>query len=96
MAKKVSFDMLEQNLSLSDTPKSDNTQLQRELRHLVLRVMRDSLTPRQQQMLGLFFFQQKNTVEIAELLGVNKSTVSRTLNRGMNNLHRALRYYKLR
>ncbi len=96
MAKKVSFDMLEQNLSLSDTPESDNTQLHRELRQLVLRVMQDSLTARQQQMLTLFFFQQKNTVEIAELLGVNKSTVSRTLNRGMNNLYRALRYYKLR
>lgn len=96
MAKKVSFDMLEQNLSLSDTPESDNTQLHRELRQLVLRVMQDSLTARQQQMLALFFFQQKNTVEIAELLGVNKSTVSRTLNRGMNNLYRALRYYKLR
>jgi len=51
--------MLEQNLSLSDTPESDNTQLQRELRQLVRHVMQDNLTARQQQMLTLFLFSTK-------------------------------------
>ena len=58
-----------------------------------LRCAMDSeLTPRQRQMLTLYFLQGVKMHEIAEELGVNKSTVSRTVSRGKSRLQKCLKY----
>ena len=52
----------------------------------------EELTPRQRQLLRMNFEQNKTVTEIARELGVNKSTVSRTIRRAKRRLYRCLRY----
>ena len=71
---------------------SDNSaQLSRVKRNL-LRALREDVTPRQRQMLLLYYAERLNMREIGERLGVDKSTVSRTIKRGEARLRRCLRY----
>ena len=65
----------------------------------LLRLMRnlrlarqEALTARQRQLLRMNFEQNKTVTEIAQELGVNKSTVSRTLLRAKRRLYQCLRY----
>lgn len=50
------------------------------------------LTPRQRQLLRMHFTQGKRVTDIAQELGISKSTVSRTLARCTQRLYRTLRY----
>lgn len=50
------------------------------------------LTPRQQEVLALYYDQGMKMVEIARELGIDPSTVSRTLRRAKTRLYRCLRY----
>lgn len=52
----------------------------------------EALTARQRQLLRMNFEQNKTVTEIAQELGVNKSTVSRTLLRDKRRLYQCLRY----
>ena len=54
--------------------------------------MEQELTPRQRQILRMRYSSGMRNVEIARALGVNKSTVTRTLNRAVERLFRTLRY----
>ena len=56
------------------------------------RAREQELTPRQRQTLELYFDQGMTIPQIARELGVNRSTVSRTLRRAKNRLYRCLRY----
>lgn len=62
------------------------------LRRNLRRAREQELTPRQRQMLALYYNQGMNIPRIAEELGVNRSTVSRTLRRARDRLYRCLRY----
>ena len=52
----------------------------------------EALTALQRQLLRINFGQNKTVTEIAQELGVNKSTVSRTLLRAKRRLYQCLRY----
>lgn len=52
----------------------------------------EELTPRQHQMVHMYYIDQMLMQDIARELGVNVSTVSRTIGRGRNRLRRCLRY----
>ena len=52
----------------------------------------EALTARQRQLLRMNFEQNKTVTEIAQELGVNKSTVSRTPLRAKRRLYQCLRY----
>lgn len=70
----------------------DNSeQHERVLRNLP-KVMKEELTPRQRQMVDMYFCQRKTIPAIAKELEINRSTVSRTLHRGMDNIRRCLKY----
>ena len=56
------------------------------------RAMDEELTPRQLQMVTLYYLQEKKMSEIADELGVHISTVSRTISRGKARLRKCLRY----
>ena len=62
------------------------------LRRNLRRAREAELTPRQRQMLELYFDRGMNIPQIAGELGVNRSTVSRTLRRAKDRLYRFLRY----
>lgn len=54
--------------------------------------LEEELTPRQRQVVHMYYIDQMLMKDIAEALGVNVSTVSRTLCRGRDRLRRCLRY----
>ena len=60
---------------------------------IVKLALRESVTQRQRQILLLYFYERKNMIEIAEMLGINKSTVSRTVKRGIGRLRRYLQFF---
>ena len=51
------------------------------------------LTPRQREILTLKYAANKKGVEIAELLGINLSRVTRVLQRAEKTLQKSLRFY---
>ena len=66
-------------------------QIRRLLVNLPLAV-EEELTPRQREILRLRFTGGMSVTAIAEKLGLNKSTVSRSLARSMERLYKSLRY----
>ncbi len=71
---------------------SDNSREISRLKRNLLRALREDVTAKQRQVLLLYYGQGLNMREIGELLGVDKSTVSRTIKRGERRLQRCLRY----
>lgn len=65
--------------------------IRRLLSNLPLAVQQE-LTPRQREILRLHFTGGMSVTAIAEKLGLNKSTVSRSLARSMERLYKSLRY----
>ena len=54
--------------------------------------LHEDITEKQRKYLLLYYAEGKNMVEIGQELGVDKSTVSRTIKRGEARLRRCLRY----
>lgn len=70
----------------------DNSLRRQRLLQNLPRAMEQELTPRQREMLYLYYYEGMNMRQIAIRLGVNKSTVSRTLCRAKQRLHHILQY----
>lgn len=58
----------------------------------VKRVIREELSERQRETLTAYYFRGLNMTQIAAELGVNKSTVCRTLHRAEDKLRKYLKY----
>jgi len=72
---------------------SEDNSLQMERLRRNLRQARErELTQRQKQILDLYYDQHLSINKIAHLLGVQPSTVSRTLERARNRLRKCLQY----
>lgn len=56
------------------------------------RIIRRELSPCQRKAVEAYYFEGKTMARIAEEQGVNRSTVSRTLRRGLRNLQKYLQY----
>ncbi|MGM9520889.1 MAG: RNA polymerase sigma factor [Oscillospiraceae bacterium] len=70
----------------------DNSAGQMGVRKRLSRAIKEELTPRQMQMVTMYYIEGMKMADIAAALGVNKSTVSRTISRGRERLRRCLRY----
>lgn len=70
----------------------DNENDLRRLRRGLRLARQEELTERQRQILRMRFEQDMTVTAIAHELGVNKSTVSRTIARAKRRLYRCLRY----
>ncbi len=70
----------------------DNSAQVSRLKRNLARALREDITPRQRMLLTLYYAEGKNMQQIAGELGVDKSTVSRTIKRGERRLQRCLRY----
>ncbi len=71
---------------------ADNSQEISRLKRNLIRALREDVTAKQREMMLLYYAEGKNMREIGELLGIDKSTVSRTIKRGERRLQRCLRY----
>ena len=76
---------------LQENAPDNSAQRERLMRNL-RKAMRDELTPRQRQLMEMYYFQKINIPAIAKELGIDVSTASRTLKRGRNRIRRCLEY----
>ena len=74
------------------TKAGDNSERRRRLLRNLPKAVAAELTPRQREVLALYMERDMNVTQIAAVLGVNKSTVSRSLHRALRRLERCLRY----
>ena len=70
----------------------DNSEQMTRLRRNLRRAREQELTQRQREMVVLYYDRGMTMPQIAERLGVSRSTVSRTLRRARDRLYRFLRY----
>ena len=70
----------------------DNESDVRRLKRNLRLAREEELTPRQRQLMQMRFEQNMSVSEIAEALGLDKSTVSRTVTRAKQRLYKCLRY----
>jgi RNA polymerase sigma factor (sigma-70 family) len=55
-------------------------------------VIQNEISARQREIIVLYYYKRMNIPEIADMLGVNKSTVSRTLSRARRTILSRLKY----
>lgn len=70
----------------------DNLLQHQALKRNLVAALREDVTERQRQALLLYYAEGLNMKEIGERMGVDKSTVSRTIKRGEYRLRLCLRY----
>ena len=70
----------------------DNREQMNRLKRNLTHALRQDITQRQREYMMLYYGRGMSMEAIAKELGVNKSTVSRTLKRGRQRLYRCLRY----
>ena len=63
------------------------------LRSILLKIINNELTPRQKEIIMLYYFKDKDTTEIAVQLGVSPQAVSAARARARLRLFKVLRYY---
>lgn len=73
---------------MADDNRDQMNRLKRNLTH----ALRQDITARQREYMMLYYGRGMSMEAIAREVGVNKSTVSRTLKRGRQRLYRCLRY----
>lgn len=70
----------------------DNEEVRARLRKNLVKAIQEELTPRQRELLLMHYSGNFSQKEIAAKLGLDKTTVSRTLSRARHRLERVLRY----
>ena len=70
----------------------DNSAQMGRLKRNLSAALRQDVTPKQRQYLMLYYGKGMSLNQISKTLGVDKSTVSRTMKRGRERLYRCLRY----
>lgn len=94
MHRRVSMNTAEFDLLVrSGSSGGTNTALIANLKKALVYVITNEISERQRQMITLYYYEKLNMPEIARQLGVNKSTVSRTLARARCNIMKRLQWY---
>ena len=63
------------------------------LRNILVKVIKNELTPRQKEIIMLYYFQNKDIVTIGRELGVTPQAVSAAMSRARLRMFRILQYY---
>ena len=70
----------------------DNTKELSRLKRNLVRAMQEDITEKQMAVLALYYGEGMTMRQIGDRLGIDRSTVSRTIKRGEERLQRCLRY----
>ena len=70
----------------------DNSRTHSILKKNLRRAIREELTEKQWEAMRLYYVEQIKMSDIADILGVNTSTVSRNIKRGRERLKKCLKY----
>jgi len=55
-------------------------------------IMQDQLTEKQRFCVEMYYFENRNTTKIAEILGTSKANVSKHIRRALNKMEKSMRY----
>ena len=66
------------------------------LKKMITLIIKQELTEKQKKVLKLYFVNNFKYSEIAKMLNVNKSTISRTKTRAFKTIEKILKYYDFR
>ncbi|MBR1822853.1 MAG: sigma-70 family RNA polymerase sigma factor [Ruminococcus sp.] len=72
---------------------SDEDDGARKLRKILLNVINNELTPRQKEIIMLYYFKRTDIVTIGKQLGISPQAVSAAMKRARLKMYRILRYY---
>ncbi len=75
---------------LQEGDEEDNS---RRLRKVLLNVIKNELTPRQKEIIMLYYFKNIDIVRIGKMLGVTPQAVSAAMARARLRMYRILKYY---
>lgn len=98
MARRIRISALDNDKEMLNLiSKNSNSQSNTNLRKIAIRalkkVIEEQLSTRQKQYIMLYYYNDVDMVQIANQFGVNKSTVSRTINRAKQNIYKYMKYY---
>ena len=65
----------------------------RKLRKILLNVINNELTPRQKEIIVLYYFRKTDIVTIGKQLGITPQAVSAAMQRGRLKIYRIMKYY---
>lgn len=93
-----SFLLDRKNFFKGENAESDaaGEKLRRMAQRALQEVVREELSSAQKKYLAEYYFEGKTLKEIADLYGVNISTVSRTISRGRKRIIDRIKYYFIR
>lgn len=71
----------------------DEDQSAGKLRRTLLKVINNELTPRQKEIIMLYYFRNVDTVAISKMIGVTPQAVSAAMSRARLKMYNILKYY---
>lgn len=71
----------------------DEDEPAKKLRRVMLKVINNELTTRQKEIIMLYYFKGKDTVDISKALGISPQAVSQIMSRARIKMFRILQYY---
>jgi len=71
----------------------DEEDSRQRLRRILLNVIKNELTPRQKEIIMLYYFKNMDIVQIGKMLGITPQAVSAAMARGRLRMYRILKYY---
>lgn len=94
MAKNLSLNQIRFEKAVFDSYDSvtENTKQRENVKKALGRIIQKELTPRQRQIVIMCCCEDRSVSDTANELGLNKSTVSRHLNRAKEKIERTLSY----
>ncbi len=84
-----------EKLLLEGSSYIERQEKQKIAQHIAKNIIKNEISARQKEILVLYYIEGKNLSEIAKLLGVHVSTVSRTRHRAFQIVQSRLRAYDL-
>ena len=82
---------LDENIRAIIETRSNETSVTR-LKRILLKVINNELTPRQKEIIMLYYFKGLDTVTIARMYGVTPQAVSAMMSRARKRMYRIMKY----
>ena len=95
--KRVSMDALEFDSKIAELSFAEdaetNSELTAKVKKTMAKIIKNDLTPRQREIIMLYYYSGLGVSEIADKLEIAPSTVSRTIKRARDKIYKSLKYY---
>lgn len=72
---------------------ADESESRQKVRKILLNVIKNELTPRQKEIIMLYYFKNLDSVQIGKQLGITPQAVSAAMSRAKMRIFRIMKYY---